>query len=44
MRMAFGIMLSVSKFAVQSIKAKEIKAEAAALPEGLDTPNPMKLD
>lgn len=44
MSMAFGVMLSVSKYAVQNNKPKEIKAEGLALPEGLDAPNPMKLD
>lgn len=42
--MAFGVMLSVSRFAVQSNKTKEIKAEIAELPEGLKAENPMKLD
>ena len=42
--MAFGVMLSVSRFAVLSNKTKEINAEKNELPAGLQAPNPMKID
>lgn len=38
--MAFGVMLSVSRFAVQNNKTKEIKAEINELPEDLRAKNP----
>lgn len=38
--MAFGVMLSVSRFAVQNKKAKEVKAEISELPEDLRAENP----
>ncbi|MBD5366228.1 MAG: FtsW/RodA/SpoVE family cell cycle protein [Muribaculaceae bacterium] len=38
--LAFGIMLSVSRFAVRTGKKQEIAAEAAALPDDMQTPNP----
>ena len=44
MSMAFGVMLSVSRFAVLSNKTKEINAEKNELPAGLQAPNPMKID
>ncbi len=40
MSMAFGVMLSVSRFAVQSNKTKEVKEEINELPEGLRASNP----
>ena len=38
--MAFGVMLSVSRFAVQNNKSKEVKAEISELPEDLRASNP----
>ncbi|MEG0011237.1 MAG: FtsW/RodA/SpoVE family cell cycle protein [Muribaculaceae bacterium] len=40
---AFGIMISVSKFAVQNNKSKDIKAEINNLPEDLRATNPTQL-
>lgn len=40
---AFGIMLSVSRFAVQSGKKKEIKAEMEMLPEEVRAENPTQV-
>lgn len=40
---AFGIMLSVSRYAVQSNKKKEINAEILELPPNLSAANPAKL-
>lgn len=40
---AFGIMLSVSKYAAQNNKAKDIKAEASGLPDDLLATNPAQL-
>lgn len=37
---AFGIMLSVSRFAVRHGKKQEVAREAAELPEDMQTPNP----
>ncbi len=37
---AFGIMLSVSRYAVRNGKAKDIKTEANALPENIRGANP----
>jgi cell division protein FtsW len=41
--MAFGIMLSVSRFAVRSGKKDEIRREKEALPENLRADNPTQL-
>lgn len=38
--MAFGVMLSVSRYAVQNNKSKEVKAEISELPEDLRASNP----
>ena len=38
--LAFGIMLSVSRFAVRKGKKQEIAQEAATLPDEMQTPNP----
>ncbi|MDE7386959.1 MAG: FtsW/RodA/SpoVE family cell cycle protein [Muribaculaceae bacterium] len=38
--LAFGIMLSVSRFAVRKGKKQEIADEAATLPDDMQTPNP----
>lgn len=38
--LAFGIMLSVSRFAVRKGKKQDIAREAAELPEDMQTPNP----
>lgn len=38
--MAFGVMLSVSRYAVQNNKVKEVKAEIRELPEDLRAENP----
>lgn len=38
--MAFGVMLSVSRYAVQNNKSKEVKAEISELPVDLQAPNP----
>ena len=40
---AFGIMLSVSRYAAQNNKAKDIKAEASGLPDDLLATNPAQL-
>ncbi len=40
---AFGIMLSVSRFAVRNGKRQEIKQEINSLPEGLRADNPFQL-
>ena len=40
---AFGIMLSVSRYAVQNGKKNEIKAELNALPESVKADNPTQL-
>lgn len=40
---AFGIMLSVSRFAVQSNKKREIDAEILTLPADMSAENPSKL-
>ena len=40
---AFGIMLSVSRWAVQTDKARDVKAEIAELPDDLGSANPGKL-
>ena len=40
---AFGIMLSVSRYAVQSNKQKDINAEILELPEELSAENRGKL-
>lgn len=40
---AFGVMLSVSKFAVQNNKTKDIKAEIKELPEDMRATNPTQL-
>lgn len=40
---AFGMMLSVSRYAVRSKNKKEIKAEMAALPSSVNAENPAKL-
>lgn len=40
---AFGIMLSVSKYAAQNNKPKDIKAEASGLPDDLLATNPAQL-
>lgn len=40
---AFGIMLSVSRFAVQSNKKREIDAEILSLPADMSAENPSKL-
>lgn len=42
--MAFGIMLSVSRYAVQSNKKKDINAEILELPPDLGAANPAKLN
>lgn len=41
--LAFGIMLSVSRFAARNNKSKEIKAEGEILPEELKAENPAQL-
>lgn len=41
--LAFGIMLSVSRFAVRKGKKQEIALEAAELPDDMQTLNPTKL-
>ncbi|MDE7153222.1 MAG: FtsW/RodA/SpoVE family cell cycle protein [Muribaculaceae bacterium] len=41
--LAFGIMLSVSRFAARNNKSKEIKAEGELLPEELKAENPAQL-
>ena len=38
--MAFGVMLSISRYAVQNNKSKEVKAEISELPEDLRASNP----
>ncbi|MDE6321294.1 MAG: FtsW/RodA/SpoVE family cell cycle protein, partial [Muribaculaceae bacterium] len=38
--LAFGVMLSVSRFAVQSGNKQDIKREKEALPESLQVENP----
>lgn len=42
--MAFGVMISVSRFAVQNNKSKDIKSEASQLPENLRASNPVQID
>ncbi len=42
--MAFGVMLSVSRYAVQSNKSKEVKAEINELPEELRGANPYQTE
>lgn len=41
--LAFGIMLSVSRFAARNNQTKEIKAEGELLPEALNVENPAQL-
>ncbi len=41
--MAFGVMLSVSRYAVQNNKSKEVKAEINELPEDLQAANPYQI-
>ena len=41
--LAFGIMLSVSRFAARNDQSKEIKAEGDLLPEELHAENPAQL-
>lgn len=41
---AFGVMLSVSRYAVQSNKTKEIKAEISELPVEMTAENPGKIN